>query len=130
MTTNVNVDLGYVVVRDGEFEDGTLVTPGETTFQPGLILARDSVSGDFVPFVVGGDTNENGIPKAVLGSEIVRAPSGSGNEPCRVVIGGSVNVERIFTAAADPITDVIRDALRLYSIVALDVKELNILDNQ
>ena len=97
----------------------------------GTILARDSVSGLLVIFVKGGSTNENGIPKAVITYELVAA--GAGDFPVRVLVSGSVRKERLIIDADGDATNIdaaVMDQLRDYSIVAIDVSELNIQDNQ
>ncbi len=64
--TITNCDLGSVILQEAEFRDGLLTFAGAGTVVEGTILARDSVSGAFVPFVIGGVTTENGSPKAVI----------------------------------------------------------------
>ena len=74
--TITNVDLGNVILKDGEFRDDLLTFAGAGTVVEGTILARDSVSLKLVPFVKGGVTNENGIPKAVLTYDVTAAGAG------------------------------------------------------
>ena len=132
--TITNNDLGNVVY-DGSassgFRDGFLVFAGVATVLEGTILARDSVSLKFVPYVKGGVTNENGIPKAVLTYEVTS--TGAGDVAVRPLVEGAVCKERLVIDAdgdASNIDAAVLDELRDYSIVAVDVKELNILDNQ
>ena len=77
-----NIDLGNLVLQSPIFEDGIVTFSGAATLKEGTILARDSVSSLFVPFVKGGTTNENGIPKAILTYELTDA--GAGEEYARV----------------------------------------------
>ena len=129
--TTTNNDLGTVILADEKFDDGLLTFAGAATAIEGTILARDSVSLKFVPYVIGGVANENGIPKAVLTYDVVAA--GAGDEAIRAMVGGRVRAERLVVDAdgdATNITDAILDQLRDYSIVAQSVAELNILDNQ
>jgi len=129
--TVTNNDLGSVILQDGQFRDELLTVGGAVTVLEGTILARDSVSGKLVPYVKGGVTNENGIPKAVLTYEIVAA--GAGDEPIRDMVSGTVRASRLVIDAdgdASNIDDVVLDELRDYSLVSIDVQELNILDNQ
>ncbi len=126
-----NVDQGTVVLADAIHDDGLLTFAGATTSVEGTILARDSVSLKFVPYVIGGVTNENGIPKAVVTYDVVAA--GAGDEAIRAMVSGNVRAERLVVDAdgdASNITDAILDQLRDYGVVALSVNELNILDNQ
>ncbi len=126
-----NVDLGSVILKEGEFRDELLTFTGAATLLEGTILARDSVSGKMVPFVIGGSANENGIPKAVLTYAVTA--TAAGDETIRNMVSGSVRAPRLVVDADGDnsnITGAILDSLRLYSLVAIDVQELNILDNQ
>lgn len=129
--TITNIDLGGVIYKDPDFRQGLLTFAGAATVAEGTILARDSVSGNFVPYVIGGSTNENGIPKAILTYDVTSA--GAGNIAIQAMISGVVRKERLIVNADGDdsnITEAILDQLRDYSIVSADVTELNILDNQ
>ena len=129
--TITNVDLGNVILKDGEFRDDLLTFAGAATVLEGTILARDSVSLKLVPFVKGGGTNENGIPKAVVTYDVVAA--GAGDESIRDMVSGSVRAERLIIDADGDGSNVdaaVLDQLRDYSLITIDVQELNILDNQ
>jgi hypothetical protein len=52
--TITNLDVGSVVLSNGQFDDETLNLDGAQTVAEGTILARDSVSGKLVLFVPGG----------------------------------------------------------------------------
>jgi len=126
-----NIDVGNVILREADFEDGLLTFTGAATIAAGTILARDSVSLKYVPFVKGGVTNENGIPKAVLTYSVTAA--GAGDEAFRAMISGYVRKERlIIDADGDDsnVDNVVRDQLRDYDIVVQNVQELAQLDNQ
>ena len=126
-----NVDQGTVILANAVHEDGLLTFAGAATSLEGTILARDSVSLKFVPYVIGGVANENGIPKAVLTYDVVAA--GAGDESIRAMVSGRVAQERLVVAAdgdATNITDAILDQLRDYGIVAESVTQLSTLDNQ
>lgn len=126
-----NVDLGNVVLEDAEFEDGLLEFGGAGTVIAGTILARDSVSLNYVPYVKGGSTNENGIPKAILTYDVTAA--GAGNEAIRAGISGAYRTQRLVIDADGDATNVdaaVRDELRNYGLVPVDSEQLNILDNQ
>lgn len=130
-STITNVDIGSVILEEGKFRDDLLTFAGVATILEGTILARDSVSLKLVPFVKGGITNENGIPKAVLTYEVTS--TGAGDVPVRDMVSGSVRAGRLVIDADGDATNVdnaVLDQLRDYSLVAIDVQELNILDNQ
>ena len=126
-----NVDIGNLLVRNAEFEDDVFTFAGADTILEGTILARDSVSGKLVLFVKGGATNENGIPKAIISYQI--SATGAGDLNIRALISGTVRKERlVIDADGDDsnIDSVVRDQLRDYAQIAIDVQELGILDNQ
>lgn len=126
-----NVDLGTVIYGDAKFQDELLTFGAAGTVLEGTILARDSVSGKLVPFAVGGTTNENGIPKAVVTYPVTA--TGAGDVKIRAMISGGVVKEKLVIAAdgdASNVSSVVSDQLRVYGIVTHLVDELNILDNQ
>lgn len=129
--TITNNDLGSVVHEKGSFRDDLLTFAGAATVVEGTILARDSASLKLVPYVIGGSTNENGIPKAILTYDVTA--TGAGDVPIRDMVSGAVRAERLVVDAdgdASNITAAILDQLRAYGLVSIDVQELNILDNQ
>ncbi len=135
MSTNLTVTnnlLGNVILKDVESQNDVFEFTGAATILEGTILARDSVSGNLIPFVKGGAVNDNGIPKAILTFEI--SATGAGTLNIRALIDGTVRKERLVIFGDTPgdvnIDDVVKDQLRDFSIVALSVKELNIQDNQ
>ena len=126
-----NVGLGSVILQNGQFRDDLLTFAGAATVIEGTILARDSVSLKLVPYVKGGVANENGIPKAILTYDVTAA--GAGDEAVRDMVSGSVRAERLVIDAdgdASNIDAAVLDQLRAYSLVSIDVQELNIQDNQ
>ena len=130
-STIENVDLGSIILQNGQFRDDLLTFAGAATVIEGTILARDSASLKLVPYVKGGVTNENGIPKAVLTYDVVAA--GAGDEAVRDMVSGSVRAELLVIDAdgdASNIDAAVLDQLRAYSLVSIDVQELNIQDNQ
>lgn len=84
-------------------------------------------AGNFQPFAV----TDPEPPSAVLTYAVTR--STAGNEPCRVLVAGTVNKDRLILDAdgnGSNITDVHLDQLRGFGIVALDVAQLGQQDNQ
>ena len=126
-----NLNVGNVIWKSGEFRDDLLTFAGAATLLAGTILARDSVSLKLVPFVKGGATNENGIPKAVLTYAVTAA--GAGDEAIRDMVSGTVRGNLLVINADGDNSNVdaaVLDQLRDYTLVTIDVTELNILDNQ
>jgi len=126
-----NNDNGSVVLKNLVDRDDLLTFAGAATVIEGTILARDSVSKNLVPFVKGGSTNENGIPKAVITYEVVA--TGAGDIPVKAGISGEFYKQRLVIDADGDDTNIDADVinqLQDFSLIAVDSKELNILDNQ
>lgn len=129
--TVTNNDLGSSVLQSGEFRDELLTFAGAGTIAEGTILARDSVSLKLVPFVKGGITNENGIPKAVVTYDVTA--TGAGDIPIRAGISGEYRKERLIIDADGDDSNIdakVIDQLRDYGLTPVNVTELAILDNQ
>lgn len=123
-------DLDAVVVSDADFRDELLTFGGAGTVVKGSILARDSVSLKLVPYVKGGVTNENGIPKALAPYDVTA--TGAGDVPVRALVAARVRKERLIIAAdgdGSNIDAAVLDQLRTYGMVPVDVTELNTADN-
>lgn len=137
MVTITNVDNRPVYIGKIITDINAVITipdpggSGPDTLDAGTILARDSVSLKYVPFVVGGSTNENGIPKAVLLTSVsVDTTPNDVAAAGIVLIDGVVDSNRIITKALDTITEAIKDQLRLYGLVSQPVHSLTYFDNQ
>ncbi len=123
--TTTSVDTGSVALRDEQYRDETLNLASGVTVLPGTILARDSVSLKLVLFVKGGSTNQNGIPKAVLGYQLIGA---TGDNAVRTIEKGEVNKRRLIIAADGTganIDNAVLDQLRAFGITPVDVAQLS-----
>lgn len=129
--TVTNCDTGNVILSNTQFDDGLLTFTGAGTVKSGTLLARDSVSGKFVPFVKGGTTNGNGIVKAIMTYDVTAA--GAEDKSIRPAIAGEFRKERLIIAADGNATNVdaaVLDAMRDYGLVAISVKQLAAYDNR
>lgn len=125
-----NIDKGELLLGPASFDDDLLTFDESGTVEKGTILARDSDSGNLVPYVDGGTTNENGIPKVVLAHDVTA--DGAGDEPCRVITKGELRLDKMIIAAdgdSSNIDKVVRDQLRDYGIVSQVVRDGSVLDN-
>ena len=121
-----NVDLGSIALSDEVHRDELITFGGAATLLAGCILARDSVSLKLVPFVKGGSTNQNGIPKAVLTYPVTA--TGAGDLKEKVLVSGKVNKTRLIINADGTganIDGAVLDQLRAYGIVPVDVQQLS-----
>lgn len=127
-----NCDQGGFQFYEGTFSDDLLTFAGAGTIKEGTILARDSVSKKLVPYVKGGVTNENGIPKVIIDYEVVA--TGAGDISVRVMVEGKGSLNRIVIAADGDNTNVdkvVIDQVRQYAnINLLKEQELSSYDNQ
>lgn len=129
--TVTNNTTRSVVIWDPVFEDDSATFAGAGTLLAGTIMARDSVSLKLVPFVKGGVTNENGIPKVVLLGALTAA--GAGDVSCRPIVSGRLRSGDLVIDAdgdASNVDAAVIGQLRDYSIVALSTAQLAGLDNQ
>lgn len=120
------IDTGDLEIGPCEYEDGLINFSGADLLVRGTILARDSSTLKFRIFVVGGSTNENGIPKAVLAHDV--EATGSGDLAVRAIVEGNVNQDRLVIDAdgdASNVTAAVRDKLRDYKITCSEVTQLD-----
>ncbi len=133
MPTSVitNVDTGSVILVGVADKDELLTFLGVATVVEGTILARDSATLKLIPYVKGGVTNDDGIPKAIITYDVTSV--GAGDVPVRVMQAGTVDGSRLVINAdgdGSNIDAAVLDGLRDYSMVTIDVTNLSILDNQ
>lgn len=129
--TETNIDTGTVLLGNNQFEDGPLTFAAAGTVKEGTILARDSSTKKFVPYVKGGTTNGNGVPVAILSYDVTAAASG--DKMIRPAIAGEFRKQRLVIAAdgnASNVDALVLDALRDTGLVAISVRELGATDNQ
>lgn len=119
---NTSINVGSVALGDEALRDELLTFAGAATVAAGTILARDSVSLKMVPFVKGGSTNGNGIPKGLVTYDVVAL--GAGDVPCRVLEFGKVNKQRLIINADGTganVDNAVLDQLRAFGITPQDV---------
>jgi hypothetical protein len=119
------IDQGFIGLGDNAFQDVQVKFAGAAMLKAGTVMARDTTDATLVPFAIGGVTNGNGIPCAVLAEPLTA--SGAGNLPWRAIISGSVNRNRLVINAdgdASNLTKAIEDTLRARSIVPETVDQI------
>ncbi len=131
--TVTNVDLGGLIIGgDPVYADETVNFASALTYKAGTILARHSGTGKLIPYVVGGSSNENGIPKAVLEYEVVS--TGAEDQTHRPIMGNVTLRKDKLVVHADGddsnIDVVVLDLLRDYGFYTQEVEQLAHLDNQ
>lgn len=126
-----NQNIGGIFIGKAVRQDEKLTFTGAGTILAGTILARDSVSLKLVPYVKGGSTNGNGIPKAIVDYDVTA--TGAGDISIRAVVTAHVRKGALIIAADGDDSNIdaaVLDQLRDYGIVASAVTDLSILDNQ
>jgi hypothetical protein len=130
VTKTTNDNGGVIAPGFKEQTRPELITfGGAATLLAGCILARDSVSLKLVPFVKGGATNQNGIPKAVLLYPVTAA--GAGDVMSDALITGGVRKERLVINADgndSNIDSAVIDQLRAFGITPVTTQQLAVLD--
>jgi hypothetical protein len=125
-----NIDPGNPVIDGRSYEDGLLTFAGADIFLAGTLLARNTSTQKFIPYVKGGSSNGNGVPRAVLTHRVER--SGAGDTPVRVLTGGDVHKHRLIVDLVGDDSSIdgnVRDLLRQTGIFAEDTQQLNRYDN-
>lgn len=129
--TVTNLDLGSVIVEDGDYQDELLTFAGVDTILEGTILARKTADDKLTPYVKGGAGGAE-IARCMLTYELVAA--GAGDLPVRSMTGGKTNLNRMVIHAdgdASNIDAPVRDQLLQYAGTKIkDVQDLSVLDNQ
>ncbi len=126
-----NIDNRDLLLGGEKFQDELLTLAGADELKAGTILARSSATEKLVLFVKGGSTNENGIPKVVLPYAV--SASGSGDVSVRVLVAGEVDASKLVIDADGDDSNIdapVRDQLRSYGIVPVDLTDNSTLDNQ
>jgi hypothetical protein len=129
--TTTPIDYGKPVVEDAKFEDNVVVTltgPNKR-LKAGTILARSVADPTkYNLFVVGGASDGNGVPAAILTYDTVeRIAGGSGDVACRPAIGGEFNFNRLVVDAAgnnSTLTKAHLDLLRARGFTCSNVTQL------
>lgn len=107
------------------------LTDGTTDFIVGDKFSLTVVAnGNLVPYAIAGAGGAQ-IPIAILTYAVTS--TGAGNVAVRAMVSGEVRKERLIIDAdgdGSNITEAILDQLRDFTIVSVDVQELNIQDNQ
>lgn len=125
-----NIDFGSVLAGTCHCQDELITLAATTTYKAGTILARDSVSLKLVPFVKGGVTNGNGVPKAVLQDQVTTV--GAGDYKMRPILAGRVNFARLVIHADGTNANIdaaVLDGLRAYGIESDVTTQLAKTDN-
>lgn len=133
LTITTNDNSSVVLQSNGtpEYVSGTFTAAGAKTYPAGTILAVDSSTLKYVVFAKGGSTNDNGIPKAILGTELTT--TGAGDVAIRPLVSAVVNFNKLVIDADGDNSNIdlaVKDQLRDYTIIVKEVDELSSYDNQ
>ena len=130
-----NYDIGDLVLENGEYDDIRLYAPAPTTYVKGQSLAFDAPNGNWK--ITQSGTADVANAKALLAAETIYAGPGTETKTVRAVIGGKVDASKIVFDGSDTIDTIPAGAadsfglqLRSYGIIAKELSEQNLLDNQ
>ncbi|HET7539997.1 MAG TPA: head decoration protein [Polyangiaceae bacterium] len=116
--TSTSIDQGFIGLGDNSFKDELVKFAGAATLLAGTIMARAVSDSTLIPYVIGGSSDGNGVPCAVIAEPLTA--TGAGNLPFRAIISGSVNRNRLVVNAdgnGSNITKAIEDQLRARAII-------------
>lgn len=121
--TITDVDYGSVMLGGEEFEDGLLSLAGGGHVPAGTVLEKSTGK-----YVFASATPTAGAALAVLTYDLDVAAAG--DIPIRPLITGIVDRTRLrLNGSSNPVPPAVVDALRDFSIVALEVDHLGLYDN-
>jgi hypothetical protein len=127
-----NNDRGKVALDLRNSQPDIILDPGVAkTYLAGTIMAREVSVSKLIPFIKGGTTNENGIPKTVLVCDIVT--EGGADIPVEVPTDALVRADKLVIDAdgdGSNVDVVVLDGLRDYNIVSQGVTDGSSYDNQ
>ncbi|MBR4159922.1 MAG: hypothetical protein IKT97_07735 [Spirochaetia bacterium] len=118
-----NYNNEAICLGNNVFETGVVTLANGGSCKAGQFLKRSSGK-----FVVVTDTDSE-VPVAVAMDDITNSTGASADFPCRVIIAGIVNADKLLVNASAP-TAAQLDMVRSYSIIPVAVKELAMQDNQ
>lgn len=126
-----NINTRHVVIDGLSYEDGLLTFAGADEFPRGTLLARHTGTKKFIPYVKGGSSNGNGVPRAVVTDELL-SKAGAGDLGVRVLVTGTVNKKALIIDAdgdGENIDGNVLDLLRQTGLVPEDLEQNSRHDN-
>jgi len=110
------------------FEDDTLLATGVATWEAGTLLGRITASGKLTPYAAGASDGSQ-VPVTFMPVDVTF--TGAGDYPIRVPVAGRFRRGdlKVGIGAGTALTQAQVDALRDYSLIALNTTELSELDN-
>lgn len=126
--TNQNPTNGLIEV--GRFESGLFTAAGAATFLNNTLVALDTSTLKYVPYVKGGVTNGNGVVYGVLTTGFTA--SGAGDTAVRVMINGQIaKTKTVIHADGDSsnIDGAVKLTAKDNGIIILDDTDLFVADN-
>jgi hypothetical protein len=123
-----NATVGIQVWEPEYKVNQTFTSAGAGTEPAGMILALNTATSKWVPYVSAG-ANGTGVPSAILAFDIVS--TGAGDYPINPLIGGRVREAEIGVSSALTAPNAVEVlGLRDYGITAQITNQLGELDNQ
>lgn len=121
--TITNVDYGSIMLGGEEFEDGIFAAAAGGSVPQGTVLEKSGTD-----WVFASAAPTAGAALAVLPYDL--EVEAAGDIPIRALIAGRVDRSRLkLNGLSTPVPQIVVDALRNFSIVALPVDQLNVYDN-
>lgn len=120
---NTEINSSVVMLANNRYRDEIMTFAAPGTMPAGTLLSR-TAAGKMVPYVKGGE-GALAVPVAVLGYELTATVAG--DVPFRAIVAGELRKNYLIIAADGDDSNIdnsVLDALRNYSLVALDVHEM------
>lgn len=126
LIANTERNINGIVLFDAKFKEVELEFATGETWPAGAVLGRVTASGRYVRFDTSASDGSE-VPSAVLTDAVTAAAAG--NQTYAVLIQGEVRQADLTDTADAAITAAAVFALRNYSIIAREVREITFRDN-
>lgn len=121
-----NVDMGSVILKDAVHADFTITDPASPkAWAEGTIFVVDAAG---VATEYDDGAYVSGTALAVM--TCAQETEGGADVYARLMVAGQVRTERLVIDNGNPVEQVTVNRLRNFSLVAVDVRDCSVLDNQ
>jgi len=123
-----NNNTGSVGVLNLQYQDEIITMTAPVTLAAGTLLGRITTGGKMTAYTSGA-TDGSEVAAMVLQDDLEFTGTGSVDIPCRPIVAGTVNRDKLVAHGVGAITVPESEMLRDYGIVSLTATELTQLDN-
>jgi len=131
----MSITISKVTITDGVIRKGKVIgktfTAGSAkTYPAKTLVALDTSTLKYVPFVKGGTTNGNGVVAGTLDADVVA--TGAADFPAAIMFGGELQTEKTIIDAdgdASNIDEAVKFSCLDKGLILIDTTDLYVADN-